>query len=460
MNIVYEPGEGITGSVYVNKKPIYIPNAKSSQNILNRMNTFSDDLDLSFFSYPVYSESEVIGVFSIFTHIHSDILAKEILDFFQIISSFIGQALIIQKFIEEESRPFIVENIRLRQELSNRYKFGNLIGKSEAMQILFEQIRLIAETKSSVLLVGESGTGKELIASAIHYNSPRREMPFIKINCAAIPENLLESELFGYKKGAFTGAINDKKGKIELADGGTVFLDEIGEMDLTLQAKILRLLQEKEIEPVGGKPKKVDIRIIAATNANLEELIEQKKFRSDLYYRLNVIRLNIPPLRERKEDILLLVKHFIKIYSEYNNKKIDEITKPALVLLEKYDWPGNIRELENQIERAVVLSKRNYLDVEDFPEIIEKLTAQNHLVNEIQNQLVEQNTNFLDSITDIGNIEYPYGKVYNLVLQEVERKLIAYALKQNKYIKTKTAKFLGINRNTLDKKIKELNIDY
>jgi Nif-specific regulatory protein len=453
-NITYEPGEGITGSVFLNKKPVFIPSAKNEPGFLNRMKLVTEDLDLGYYCCPILSGMDVVGVFSIFTYIQDKNNSNEIIEFLQILSTFISQAITIQKLIEEETQPFIVENIRLRQELSKKYRFGNLIGKSPRMLQLFEQIELIAESKSSVLLIGESGTGKELIASAIHYNSPRKDMPFIKINCAAIPETLLESELFGYRKGAFTGATSDKKGKFEIADGGTIFLDEIGEMSLPLQAKLLRVLQEKEVEPIGGKPKKVDIRIIAATNADLEELIQQKRFRLDLYYRLNVIRLDIPPLRERKEDILLLTKYFIEKYSKENDKDIHSITPEAIKLLESYDWPGNVRELENLIERAVVLNQTGYLDVKDFPEVLEKISSLGKVPYLINSGDVE-----FSSIPE-QSLDLYDGRVYETVIGEVEKKLILYALKKFKYTKTKAAKFLGINRNTLEKRIKELKIEY
>ncbi len=426
------------------------------------MKIITEDLDLGYYCCPILSGIDSVGVFSLFTYIHEKNNSNEILEFLQILSTFISQAITIQKLIEEETQPFIAENIRLRQELSKKYKFGNLIGKSSKMVQLFEQIQLIAESKSSVLLIGESGTGKELIASAIHYNSPRKEMPFIKINCAAIPETLLESELFGYKKGAFTGALSDKKGKFEIANGGTIFLDEIGELNLSLQAKLLRVLQEKEIEPIGGSPKKIDIRIIAATNANLEELIQEKKFRADLYYRLNVIRLEIPPLRERKEDILLLTKFFIDKYSKENGKEITGITPEAVKLLESYDWPGNVRELENVIERAIVLNQNGILDVIDFREISNKnQILDNTLPSIFSSQSSFSHYNNLELQNYDENLLEQYkGNVYHAVIREVEKKLILYALKYARYKKTKAAKILGINRNTLDKKIKELNIEY
>nr|MBP9162952.1 sigma-54-dependent Fis family transcriptional regulator [Leptospiraceae bacterium] len=302
------------------------------------------------------------------------------------------------------------------------------------------------------------GTGKEMIASAIHYNSNRSEKPFIKINCAAIPENLLESELFGHTKGSFTGAVADKKGKFEIADGGTIFLDEIGEMDLNLQSKLLRVLQEKEIEAVGSlKVKKVDIRILAATNANLEALIAEKKFRSDLYYRLNVVNIHTPALRERTDDIPLLTIHFIEKYSKENNKNIKGFTREVQKLLALYPWPGNVRELENIIERAVVMTQNTMLDENDFAEITEKLASMNLPISKVSEDTTTELSAGLYSMPNLDAID---GRALEVVVGEVEARLIQYALKKFRYTKTRVAKFLGINRNTLDKRIKELKIEY
>ena len=467
LQVTYAPGEGITGTAFQNRQAVFIPSARSEPEFLNRMKVVNENLDLGFFCCPIFSNQEVVGVFSIFTH-KQEVDPKELLEFLQILGSMISQAFAIQSLIEEETRPFVVENIRLRQELSRKYQFGNLIGRSELMQELFEKIRIIAESRSSVLLTGESGTGKELFASAIHYNSPRKDMPFIKINCAAIPENLLESELFGHKKGSFTGANADKKGKFEIADGGTIFLDEIGEMDLGLQAKLLRVLQEKEIEPVGGRSRKVDIRVIAATNANLEQLIEERRFRADLFYRLNVIQLTIPPLRERHEDILILVHHFVARYAKENSKKIEGITPQAIRLLETYDWPGNVRELENMVERAVVLSRSSTIDIDDFSEVLAHIQESGK--EKMLDLTPERKEQAAAVVTDGGSLEANLlpgadlddldGRAYDFVIGEVERRLIQYAMKRTRYTKTKAAKYLGINRNTLDKRIRELNIDY
>jgi two-component system NtrC family response regulator len=264
-------------------------------------------------------------------------------------------------------RRLLNENEYLRQEVDRQYPFKQIIGTSPAIQQVFELIRRVAPTTSTVLITGESGTGKELVARAIHEASPRRDKPMVKVNCVAIPDTLLESELFGHVKGAFTDARSTRAGKFELADKSTIFLDEIGDMSLSLQAKILRVLQEREFEPVGGTmPKEVDVRIIAASNRSLRELVQQEKFREDLYFRLNVVPLYIAPLRERKDDIPLLATFFLQKYSEKSGKKVEKISSVAQNMLMRYQFPGNVRELENLIERAVVLCNKNYLDIDDF----------------------------------------------------------------------------------------------
>ncbi|MDH5654484.1 MAG: sigma 54-interacting transcriptional regulator [Spirochaetia bacterium] len=452
--IVYSPGEGITGSVFINRKPVYIPDVSREPTFLNRMKTYSPSGDdVGFFCCPIFSGTEVAGVFSTFTRRQDEFHSDSLLEFLEIIGSVISQAITIQNLVREEKKVMELENIHLRHELSEKYQFDNITGRSGPMIKLFEKIRLVADSRSSVLITGESGTGKELIVSAIHYNSPRRESPLIKINCAAIPENLLESELFGHKKGAFTGAIADKKGKFELAEGGTIFLDEIGEMDFNLQSKLLRVIQEREIEPVGGRTKKIDVRVVAATNADLEGMIAEKKFRADLFYRLNVVTLHIPPLRDRKDDIHLLVMNFIEKYKSESGKTINGITPEAIRYLEKHDWPGNVRQLENSVERAIVLSRNQLLDVEDF---YDEIRSSDVVPAERMAAAVPDGMH-LPQLSSLDGLE---GRAYEAVISEVERKLIHAVLKKFKYTKVQAAKFLGINRNTLDKKIKELNIDY
>src|SRR5215467_11028967 len=272
---------------------------------------------------------------------------------------------VIQKALEV--RALRDENRQLREELGKRYRFDNIIGRSRAMQEIFATIERVAPTRSTVLLAGESGVGKDLIARAIHFHSPRRDRPFVKINCTALPENLMESELFGYEKGAFTGAAQSKPGKFEQADTGTVMLDEIGDVPPSIQVKLLRILQEREFERLGSnKTQHIDVRVLAATNVDLRAALEQGTFREDLYYRLNVLPINIPPLRERKEDIPFLAEHFVRALAAENGSPVEAITDAAMKKLTEYHWPGNVRELENVIERSMVLATGPVLEAGDI----------------------------------------------------------------------------------------------
>jgi len=459
---IYQLGEGVIGKVYETGEPVLIRSVANDPLFLNRvgyLNHFKNDPNnVSLLSAPVKREQAVIGVLSVFLVHQKNMDTQTYLDFLQVVASIISQAVKIHHLVDDVKKEISRENVLLKRELKEKYKFGSIIGRSKNMEKLFEKIQLVSDSRASVLITGESGTGKEMIASAIHYNSNRSEKPFIKINCAAIPENLLESELFGHTKGSFTGAVADKKGKFEIADGGTIFLDEIGEMDLNLQSKLLRVLQEKEIEAVGSlKVKKVDIRILAATNANLEALIAEKKFRSDLYYRLNVVNIHTPALRERTDDIPLLTIHFIEKYSKENNKNIKGFTREVQKLLALYPWPGNVRELENIIERAVVMTQNTMLDENDFAEITEKLASMNLLISKVSE---DTTTDLSAGLYSMPNLDAIDGRALEVVVGEVEARLIQYALKKFRYTKTRVAKFLGINRNTLDKRIKELKIEY
>ncbi|MDY4889241.1 MAG: sigma-54 dependent transcriptional regulator [Sphaerochaetaceae bacterium] len=323
------------------------------------------------------------------------------------------------------------QNNALSRELENikkGQKFSKIIGNSSAIRNMMDTISQVAPTDSSVMITGESGVGKELVADAIHSFSRRKDGPFIKVNCSALSESLLESELFGHEKGAFTGAIAQKKGRFELADGGTIFLDEIGEINQSIQVKILRVLQEREFERVGGERTiKVDVRILAATNRNLEEAIGKGTFREDLYYRLNVVSIKVPSLRERKEDILLLATEFLSRFAKKNGKTIDGFTAKTKSVLFNYDWPGNVRELQNCIESAVVMSKSNLIDVDDLPA-------------KIRNGSVNQNF-----------IHIPIGAS----MAQAEKIMIANTLSLTKGNKTKAADVLGIGRKTLLRKIQE-----
>ncbi|HEX9756363.1 MAG TPA: sigma-54 dependent transcriptional regulator [Nitrospiria bacterium] len=332
----------------------------------------------------------------------------------------------VQKALQEGA--LRQEVARLRKEIGKEYQFGNLIGKSKSMQGIFDLIRRIAGTASNILITGESGTGKDLVAKALHYNSPRKGHPFIPVNCAAIPEQLLESELFGHMRGAFTDAKGDKAGLFEEANGGTLFLDEISELPISLQAKLLRVLQDREIRRVGANHfSKVDVRIIAASNSDLAEEVKQHHFRADLFYRLNVIHFVLPPLRERKNDILPLAYHFLKKYQKETGKQVTGISEPSLSYLLRYPWAGNVRELENAIERAVILARGEQIIPEDFPSTI--TGGQDDFVT-LEKALEEQMT-----------------------LEELEFEYISKVLKHTGGNKYKAAQILGIDRKTLYRKL-------
>ncbi len=338
------------------------------------------------------------------------------------------------------------ENIRLKRELRKRYEFHGLIGSSPEMQKVYDLIEKIADTDSTVLITGGSGTGKELIAKVIHYNSYRSGKNFVPLNCAAIPKDLLESELFGHEKGAFTGAINTRIGRFELASGGTLFLDEIGELDPSLQVKLLRVLQEREFERIGStKTIKVDVRILAATNRNLEELTREGRFREDLFYRLNVIPVHIPPLRDRKEDIPVLIEHFLKKHAKAKKRRPPEISKQLMDVLLGYSWPGNVRELENLVERLSILNPGQRITINDLPERFQSIVP-----SAVKPQI---------SLYYTEDISLPpEGINLNNIIDTIERKLITEALEKSSGIKSKAATLLGLNRTTLVEKMKKKGI--
>jgi nitrogen regulation protein NR(I) len=351
-----------------------------------------------------------------------------------------------------EHRKLQKENIRLKKELKRKYDFGGLIGDSASMGRVYDMIEKIADTDSTVLIAGESGTGKELVARIIHYNSSRSQKPFVPINCAAIPRDLLESELFGHEKGAFTGALNARAGRFELAHNGTLFLDEIGELDPSLQVKLLRVLQEREFERVGGvKTIKVDVRILAATNKDLEKATREGKFREDLFYRLNVIPLNLPPLRERLDDIPLLLKHFIKKFSRKRDSRPFGISREAMECLMKYHWPGNVRELENLVERLMILVNADVASVADLPERFGGSPAMMSpvaVMTEMQTSREHQVVSIPESGVDL-----------DALLHDLEKDYILRALRMTGGVKSKAANLLHLNRTTLIEKMKKMRID-
>jgi len=350
-----------------------------------------------------------------------------------IISSMIAQAVRLRQSVQEERQTLLEENIRLQQKLKDRFRPANIIGNSKVMQTVYDLIAQVSKSNTAVLIRGESGTGKELVAHALHYNSHRAAKPFIKVNCAALPETVIESELFGHEKGAFTGATGQRKGRFELAHGGSIFLDEIGDLSAAMQIKFLRVLQEKEFERVGGTATiKVDVRVIAATNRNLESLVEEEAFRQDLYYRLNVFPIHMPPLRERKTDVLLLADHFVEKYSKDNLKDIRRISTPAIDMLMSYHWPGNVRELENCIERAVILSNNDVIHGHHLPPTLQTAEATRTI-----------HTGTLQTTMD-----------------NVERELILDALKSSRGNRAKAARALEITERLMGIRAKKHGIDH
>lgn len=328
----------------------------------------SRDTETSFFSVPVFLGKKIIGVFGVEVPFEERRNSEQLFSLLTVVSTMIAQSVKSENEIASEKEKLFEETSHLQQELRQKYDFDNIIGNSSPMRQIYAQVSQVARSNATVLLRGESGTGKEMIANAIHYNSLRAKKPFIKINCAALPETLIESELFGYERGAFTGANQRKKGRFELADGGTLFLDEIGDLPPQTQIKLLRVLQEREFERLGGTETiKVNVRLIAATNKNLEQELGEGNFREDLFYRLNVFTIFLPPLRERKSDILLLAEHFLEKYEKIHNKRIRRISTPAIDMLTAYHFPGNVRELENAIERAIVVCDENVVHGHHLP---------------------------------------------------------------------------------------------
>ena len=368
--VKYKLGEGITGKVIETGKAVSIPKISQEPLFLDRTATRKKKprKERSFICVPVKKGKQVIGALSVDRPFEKAYSLKGGEQLLSVIAAMIASHVIKLETIRLEKEQLREENRRLQNVLKDKYSISSIVGNSNKMREVFQMVSQVCRSNATVLIRGESGTGKELVANSIHYNSHRAKNPFVKVNCAALPVNLIESELFGHEKGAFTGAIKQKIGKFELAHKGTIFLDEIGSLGLDVQASLLRILQEKEFERVGGhRTLKADVRIIAATNKNLEEAVEDESFRGDLYYRLNVFPIYLPPLRERKTDIMLLAEHFLEKYARENHKKIKRLSTPAIDMLMEYHWPGNVRELENCIERAVLLCEEGVIHSYHLP---------------------------------------------------------------------------------------------
>jgi Nif-specific regulatory protein len=430
----YKVGEGITGRVVASGQPIVIPHIGEESDFLNRTRTRGDinKQQNSFLCVPIKHDQRTFGALSIDLEYREDLNYEDDLRYLTIISGLIAQAALRVQAEKENRERLTQENIELKKELSEKYQVENIIGNSSRMQEVFEMLYRVADSNATVLLRGESGTGKTLVARALHYNSSRAKKPFIVVNCSALPETLLESELFGHEKGAFTGAHAMKKGRFELAEGGTLFLDEIGELSQSVQVKLLQVVQDREFQRLGGiSPIKCDVRLVAATNRDLEKAVQDKSFREDLYYRLNVFPLYLPPLRERRTDILLLTEYFLKKYNEENAKEIRRISTPAIDLLLQYHWPGNVRELQNCMERAVLICDEE--SIKSF-----------HLPPSLQ---TSESVNSNQALSLAGAVE------------NFERELIIEALKKTNGNQTKAARELDTSLRIINYKIHQYDID-
>ncbi|RPJ09467.1 MAG: GAF domain-containing protein [Spirochaetaceae bacterium] len=442
---VYQVGEGIIGRVYKSGQAIFIKNIAESKEFLNRMKIRRSHTERnSFFAVPIRYENKTVGVFSLEKEYHSESDYDNTSELMVLVAAIISNRIYNHVIAAREKTRLVKENLELKEKLTEKEPDSLFIGKNRRIAEILHLADQIADTDVTVLITGETGTGKEVLAQYIHRQSIRSQNPFVSINCAAIPENLLESELFGFKKGSFTGAISDKKGKFQLADQGTIFLDEIGDLDFSLQAKILRVLQEKQIEPIGSeKSIKIDVRVIAATNKNLKNLVSEKKFREDLYYRLNVIRIELPELKDRQDDIPLFIEHFISQYRARYKKNISGTTPRFNQILYNHNWPGNIRELQNVIERAILLSKNSILDEALLPE---------ELVKQIG--LQPEETLKESVIQEISRLAP--GGIYDSIMERVEKYLIEHALILHNNKKTEAADYLGLHRNSLYQKLKSM----
>jgi len=427
----YKPGEGIIGTVLQQGKSIVVPRISQEPRFLNRTAVRRRQAEeYSFICVPIKKGQTVVGTLSVDLPYdpNADLKASE--RRLTVVATMLAQRVISLEALQREQEALRRENERLQAELADRHSIQNIVGTSNKMREVFQMISQVCKSNATVLIRGESGTGKELVANAIHYNSPRARHAFVKLNCAALPASLIESELFGHEKGAFTGALKLKKGKFELADKGTIFLDEIGSIGLDVQYKLLRVLQEKEFERVGGSQTiRVDVRIVAATNKNLEKAVEEGTFREDLYYRLNVFPIYLPPLRERKTDILLLADHFLEKYARENGKDIRRLSTPAIDMLMQYHWPGNVRELENCIERAVLVCEGNVIHGYHLPPTLQT-GRESDTVPELSLEEAVANLEHVMIIDALKNSRGNMRKAAEM-LKTTERKF-AYKAKQHK----------------------------
>jgi Nif-specific regulatory protein len=429
----YGLADGLAARVVESGKPVVVPQVSREPLFRDRLPRHEiDRREVSFLCVPIVVNRKAVGALAVDLPFTRQRDYDQLVRVLRLVASMVGQAVRVERLVDAERQRLIDENAHLREELRERYDFSRIIGTSGPMRQVYEQIARVARANTTVLIRGESGTGKELIAHAIHYSSPRAKKPFLKVSCAALPDSLIESELFGYENGAFTGAQARKKGRFELAEGGTLFLDEIGDINLSTQVKLLRVLQEREFERLGGtEPVTANVRLIAATNSDLETAIAAGTFREDLHYRLDVFTIHVPPLRDRRPDILLLVDHFLEKYSIEHGHRVKRVSTPAIDMLMAYHWPGNVRELENAIERAVLVCDGSVVHPHHLPPTLQTAEAS--------------------------------GTVQDVALADAvaayEKNLIQDALKTARGNASKAAKLLHSTERIISYRIRKLGID-
>ncbi|MBU0721058.1 sigma 54-interacting transcriptional regulator [bacterium] len=459
---VYKIGEGATGLAAKSAEPVVIENIHNNINYLNKIGTLNTK-SISYVAVPIIQDDGVIGVLSANIDESSVIDFDNIVHMLTIVGSLFGGTLAIQKKFAKEKENLTELKTYYKDQAQSEYKFENIIGKSSKMQLVFSMLETVSPSDATILVRGETGTGKELIATAVHNLSNRKNGPLIKLNCAAISETLLESELFGHEKGAFTDAKETRKGRFELADGGTLFLDEIGDITPSLQVKLLRILQEQEFERVGGtKTIKTNVRLVAATNRNLEEMVKKGEFREDLFYRLNVIPLNLPPLRERYEDVKLLIEYYLNKFIKEHKKNMS-FSKQALEILLDYPWPGNIRELQNTMERIVLICPNGIIEPAMLNHVLPFNYQKMHMpVEEKQVEHRIQNETHLpkQEHSHLSDTNEGVKKLTKDSLQEMEKESILQALLDCRGIKTKAATQLGMTARQISYKIKKYDIEF
>jgi len=447
MPVRYQAGEGVLGMVLEEGKTIIVDNVGRDPRFLNRLGIY--DPSLPFIAAPIAAGGRQLGVLAVQPDLSGDDVLKEHARFVEMIANLIGQSVRLALEVEQEKKSLAEERDSLRRKVRGKYGFDNIVGHSVVMRRVFDQVRMVAKWNTTVLIRGETGTGKELIANAIHYNSPRSRGPYVRLNCATLPENLLESELFGHEKGAFTGAIGARKGRFETADGGTLFLDEIGEISPAFQAKLLRVLQEGEFERVGGsRTIKVDVRVIAATHRDLEAAVDAGEFREDIYYRLNVMPIVLPSLRERSEDIPDLARHLIGRIGEQQARHLT-LQDAALRRLTQYPWPGNVRELENCLERAAVMSESGVIDAD-----LIRLDRFRQAVAPAGRGAPETAMPTAPVISD----QHDNGNMADAD-ETSERDRVISALQQSGWVQAKAARLLGMTPRQIAYRIQTLNIE-